>query len=166
MTNGKCFSFKQGFITLVVCLPCISFAAENDGYSVSFYGYVKHAQAKPSTHEGNMSYFSVAKSKRTAKVDLESGIGTYIDSYHQRSYMIFSNVTSPRIKTKYFQPAIGLNCSLKGSSYSSEEKRWICSPPLKLRIGKSKGLYAYVTPVPKLGKLTNGLVSLEVGYKF
>lgn len=134
--------------------------------SIGFLGFVKHAKATPLTHEGNMDYISIGRTEHYKNLDFENGIGTYMDSYHKRSYTLFSNISNSKIRSKYIQPVIGLNCSFKGVDYKSDKRKWKCSPPLKIRAGSQEGLFAYITPVPKIGKLTNGLLVTEVGLRF
>jgi hypothetical protein len=140
--------------------------ASTGNHSVEFAGVVKHAKPTPKTNEGNMHYLAYAQDYKHNAWNFENGIGTYKDSYHQQSFMLFSNVSHDKVKTKYLQPTIGLNCTYKGTSHNNDKMKVVCSPPIKFRIGEHKGFFAYITPVPKIKGLTNGLVSKEVGYKF
>lgn len=134
--------------------------------SIGFFGFVKHARPTPQTHEGNMDYMSIGRTNHYKNFDFENGIGTYMDSYNKHSYVLFSNVSNNKIRSKYINLAIGLHCSFKGVDYGSDKRKWVCSPPLKVRVGSKKGLFAYITPIPKIGSLTNGLLAIESGLRF
>ena len=54
----------------------------------------------------------------------------------------------------------------EGTYISSNNKRLICFPTLRLRIGRRKGIFMNLTPVPKIGNITNGFIATELGYKF
>jgi hypothetical protein len=134
--------------------------------NIYFFGAADHLKGHAGQNNGNMDLFAYSRDYKKGNWNFENGAGTFVDSYHKRSYIAFSNISNDRIKTKYVQPVIGLNCMYKGKSYNSDEMQTVCSPPIKLRIGKQKGLFAYLTPVPKIKGVTNGFISLEVGYKF
>jgi hypothetical protein len=42
----------------------------------------------------------------------------------------------------------------------------ICSPPIQFRLGRDKGMFTSITPIPRIGTLTNGFLTVEVGYRF
>ena len=140
--------------------------ASTGNHSIGFAGVVKHAKPTPKTNEGNMNFLSYAKDYKHNDWKFENGIGTYKDSYHQQSFMLFSNISHDKTNTRYLQPTLGLNCTYKGTSHNNDKMKVLCSPPIKFRTGYHKGLFAYITPVPKIKGLTNGLISMEVGYKF
>lgn len=134
--------------------------------SIFFLGVSQHFKSQEKTRNGNMALLGYARNNKHKQWNFENGAATFLDSYNQRSYMVFSNITNDRLNSPNIQPTLGLNCAYKGYSYKHNGKRLLCSPPIKIRLGQQKGLFAYITPVPKIDGLTNGLVSLEVGYKF
>ena len=149
----------------VLCLAmsgCVSTGTSN----FYFLGLNKHADPTPRTVEGNMNYVGYSRDYEKDDWDFENGVNTYEDSYGQQSYTIFSRVSHDRYKTKYLVPVISFNCSYKGKSYESDAMKLICSPPLSLRVGAEKGLFTYITLVPKIGDLTNGFIMAEIGYRF
>ena len=154
------------FITNIITALLLTGCASTGNHSVEFAGVVKHTKPTSKTNEGNMQYLAYAKNYKHQAWNFENGIGTYKDSYHQQSFMLFSNISHDKTNTRYLQPTLGLNCTYKGTSHNNDKMKVVCSPPVKFRLGEHKGLFAYITPVPKIKGLTNGLISMEVGYKF
>ena len=134
--------------------------------SVYFFGLVKHFEPTDMTNEGNMQYFAVSKSITPEKWTYEGGVGTYKDSYSIRSYIIFANISNDEYRYGIFQPLLGLQIAYKGVDYISDDMQVIAFPTLKLRIGKKTGFFADIMAIPKVGTLTNGVASVEFGYKF
>lgn len=134
--------------------------------SLYFAGFNKHAEPTPRTNEGNMGFVGYSRDYEKDDWNFETGVSTFVDSYHQQSYMAFSNVTHDEYQSRHFAPVLSLNCAYKGDSYTSDSMKLICAPPLSLRIGKQLGFFGLVTPVPKIGTLTNGFVSVLFGYRF
>ena len=145
-----------------------------NGYStellkgVSLYpmGFVRHFIVKPKANDGNLDYIAGSKSSKKDGWTFENGAGTFIDTYHQRSYMIFSNISHDNYKYGIYTPMLNVHCAYKGYSYSKDDRKIQCYPSFKLRIGRDKGFFTNIMPVPKVGSLTNGLVTIEIGYKF
>ena len=113
-----------------------------------------------------MEYLALSKDFRKGNWMFETGAGTYIDSYHLRSYMVFSNVSHDRFTYSWFKPMLSLTCSYKGKELNNDTRETICAPLPKLRIGKGKGLFANMTYIPKYKEITNGFIGVEFGYKF
>ncbi|MEZ5541677.1 MAG: hypothetical protein R3F42_06500 [Pseudomonadota bacterium] len=134
--------------------------------SLYVYGYDKHFEPTPRTNEGNMGFVGYSRDYSRDKWNFETGISTYVDSYSKQSLMVFSNVSHEDYRYRYFTPVISLNCAYKGNSYEKDTMKLICTPPVSLRFGADTGLFVNVTPVPKVGSLTNGLISALIGYKF
>lgn len=134
--------------------------------SLYFAGFNKHAEPTPKTNEGNMNFVGYTRDYAQGDWNFETGASTYVDSYNKQSYMLFSNVSHEDYHYRYFTPVISLHCAYKGNSYENDSMKVICAPPLSLRFGAEHGLFVYVTPVPKVGTLTNGFVSALIGYKF
>ena len=141
---------------------CVSTGAS----SFYFLGLNHHADPTPRTVEGNMNYVGYSREYEKDNWDFENGVNTYEDSYGRQSYTVFSRVSHDRYKTKYVVPVVSFNCSYKGRSYDNDSMKVICSPPVSFRVGAEKGLFAHITPVPKLGNLTNGFIMAEIGYRF
>lgn len=135
-------------------------------HSLFFLGLTKHIKPQPKTNEGSLDLIGYAYNTERKNWNFETGFTTFNDSYHERSYAIFTNISNDNWNTKHIQPTLNINCAYKGYTYAHEGKRWLCSPPVQFRIGKEKGLFAYVMPVPKLGNTTNGFVSVEAGYRY
>jgi len=135
---------------------------------VSLYplGYVRHFKVQPETHDGNLSFFAASKSFKKNAWTFENGAGTFIDTYHKRAYIVFSNISHDNYKYGLFTPMLNVHCAYKGHSYSEDNRKLQCYPLFKLRIGREKGLFTNIIPLPKIGDITNGLVAFEVGYKF
>ncbi len=136
--------------------------------SIYVAGFSHHTNSDhPDTFEGNMKYVGASADYERNNWQYENTVSTFVDSYHQRSFMLTSNVSHKSwLYYGYFRPMIGLNCAYKGYSHDHEKRRWLCTPPLKLRVGKETGLFANIMATPKIGDITNGLVAAEVGYKF
>ena len=134
--------------------------------SVFFLGVKKQFNPVNVEGEKNLKYFAYAKNTEYQNWNIETGVGTFEDSYDKRSYLVFSNVSNDRFNTRYLQPTVSLSCAYKGYSHEHDDKKWYCAPPLKLRIGKEKGLFTYITPVPRINDDTHGFVAMEVGYRF
>ena len=134
--------------------------------SIYFLGLSQHFESTKKTRDGNMAMLGYSRDLERKPWHFENGAATFIDSYNQRSYAVFSNISHESIGTAHFKPTLGLNCAYKGYTYKHNGKKLLCTPPIKFRIGNDKGIFAYLTPIPKIGGLTNGLVTMEVGYKF
>jgi len=147
---------------LLLVAGCTATGASN----LYFAGYIKHAEPTPSTNEGNMRFIGYSRDYEKDDWNFETGASTYVDSYHKRSYMIFSNVSHDDYRTRYVTPVLVLNCAYKGNSYVKDSMKLICVPPVSFRIGMDHGFFAYITPVPKVGTLTNGFISAILGYTF
>ncbi|MEH6639336.1 MAG: hypothetical protein V7717_08695 [Porticoccaceae bacterium] len=97
----------------VLCLAmtgCVPTGAS----SFYFLGLNHHAKPTPRTVEGNMHYVGYSREYEKDNWDFENGVNTYVDSYGQQSYTIFSRVSHDSYKTKYVVPEVSLNCSYKG----------------------------------------------------
>ena len=153
---------------LLICLLFTGVYGEDffKDYSIYPLGFVKHMKKTSKTHEGNMNYLVVAKTIENNLWNYEVGAGTFVDSYNVRSYRIYTNFSHDDYKWRILTPMIGVDCNYKGKEYTSNKKRLICFPTLRLRLGKEKGLFVNVTPVPKIGNITNGFIAAEFGYKF
>jgi hypothetical protein len=135
-------------------------------YSIYFLGAVRHFEPIDKTNEGNLDYLAISKLYKNDLWHFENGIGTFIDSYHIRSYTAFSNISHEHYKLGVLTPILGLNCYYKGKNYDSTERRFRCHPALKLRIGKEEGFFLNIMPIPKVEGLTDGFITVELGYKF
>lgn len=139
------------------------------GYNLYFTGSVKHfntLNTASDVKEGNMELLALSKDYKKGNWMFETGFGTFIDSYHIRSYMFFSNVSLDRFTYNWFKPILSLGCTYKGKEHHSDKRKIICASLPRLRIGKHKGLFTNVTLIPKYKKLTNGFIGIEFGYKF
>jgi len=137
-----------------------------NNYNLYFFGIVQHFEPTPKTNEGDVHYFAISKTTPINLWELENGLGTYIDSYHIRSYKFFTNISHKEYSYSIFKPLIGFEINYKGKSYTSTKRRIIVAPTIKFRIGKNKGLFTNILVVPKIGTLTNGFTALGFGYKF
>lgn len=113
-----------------------------------------------------MALLGLSKEIQWRRWRLENGAATYIDSFHLRSYMVFSNVSHEYLMYRYWQPMLSLICTYKGRELGDPHRETICGPLPKLRFGRQKGMFANLTLIPKFRDLTNGFAGLEVGYKF
>ena len=134
-------------------------------YSIYFLGLVKHLEPTSKTHEGDMGYLAISKWKDYDSFSLEGGLGTYKDSYNLRAYMLYINLANDTFSYGVLKPMIGAMLQSKGVKYNSNKRKVILTPSLKLRVGQNDGLFMNIMAVPKIGKLTNGLYSVEFGYK-
>ena len=134
-------------------------------YSLYFLGVVKHGKPTKKTHEGNMEYLAISKWNRYNLFNIESGIGTYIDSYSLRAYTFFNNISYEKYNFWIFEPMIGTIIQYKGIKYDSNKRKPMITPSLKLRVGKKDGFFLNIMVVPKIKKLTNGFYTFEVGYR-
>jgi len=150
------------FIQLLLVTGCVSTGTGN----LYFAGFIKHHRPTPKTNEGDMNYFGLSGDFERDKWNFETGASTFVDSYNKQSYMIFSNVSHDDYRWRYLTPVVSLHCAYKGNSYYDDSMKLICAPPVSLRVGPDKGLFVYITPVPKFGHLTNGFVSALFGYRF
>lgn len=135
-------------------------------HTLFLFGATKHFKPQPKTNEGSLDLIGYAYNTEHKNFNFETGVTTFNDSYHERSYAVFTNISNDNWNYKYIQPTLSINCAYKGYTYKHEGKRWLCTPPIQFRIGKEKGLFAYVMPVPKLGSTTNGLLFVEAGYRY
>lgn len=154
------------FSIFLVFLMNSAYGNKLDGYNIYFAGALKHFDTAPENNEGNMEYLALSKDLKKGNWMFETGAGTYIDSYHKRSYIFFSNISHDKYTYNWFKPMLSLACTYKGEELYSNSREVICAPLPKLRIGKSKGLFTNLTFVPKLKKLTNGFIAIEFAYKF
>ena len=156
-------------LAAILLLSFLSTACTNSrSSSIYVAGVSKHLDSDhPDTNEGNMEYFGYSQDFERNNWLYENGVSTFIDSYSVRSYMLTSNISHENWEYwGILSPMIGVNCALKGYDHSHERRRWLCTPPIKLRVGKKTGLFANIMATPKIGDITNGLVAAEFGYKF
>jgi len=157
--------------TLTLCVllasSTVACTSMNSG-SAYFAGFSEHTNSNhPDTFEGNMRYIGVSQDFERNNWQYENTISTFTDSYSQQSYMLTSNVSHKSwLYYGFLRPMIGLNCAYKGYTHDEDKRRWLCTPPLKLRVGKETGLFTNIMATPKIGDITNGLIAAEVGYKF
>jgi hypothetical protein len=152
----------------------IALLIAGNGYSterlkdVSLYplGIVKHFKVQAETNDGDLNYFAASKTYKKNAWSFENGAGTFVDTYHKRAFVAFSNISHDNYKYGIFTPMLNVHCAYKGHSYTADDRKLQCYPLFKLRIGRDKGLFTNIIPLPKIGKITNGLVAFEVGYKF
>lgn len=158
----------QFFSFLVLLLASNNTYAKEPTKSISIYpiGIVKHFELRPETNDGNLNYFAASISHKKNVWNFENGIGTFIDTYHKRAFVTFTDISHDRYRYGLLTPVINFHCAYKGYSYSSNKRRVQCYPLFKVRIGKQKGLFTNIIPLPKIGDVTNGLVAFEIGYKF
>ncbi|HJV25596.1 MAG TPA: hypothetical protein VJ673_07905 [Aromatoleum sp.] len=158
---------RVGFVGTVLLSSLFGSPLHAEEYgSIYFYGYLKHADPKPTAHEGGMDLFGLSKELHSGPYQFDTGIKTYVDTYGKRSYAIFSNVSHENFRYGLFTPMLGLTCTYKGEDYGSDKMRVYCLPLPVLRIGEKKGLFADLSALPHVGHYTNGWASLELGVKW
>lgn len=135
---------------------------------ISIYpiGFVKHFKVKPETNDGNLNYFALSKTYQKGDWTYENAVGTFVDTYHQRAIIVFSNISHNDYKYGLVTPMLNLHCAYKGHTHKIDERKLQCLPAFKIRVGRDKGLFTNIIPLPKIGTITNGLVAFEIGYKF
>lgn len=150
----------------VTLLLCSAFAHGQEGHSIYFAGLTQHIKPGAKTREGNMELLGYSMLFKKDDWRLEPGVNTYVDSYSQRSYTAFVDISNDNYAYAYFRPVLSISCMHKGTSYDSDQMATECWPLLKLRVGGPTKLFANVIPVPSTGGRTNGFVALEVGYNW
>lgn len=159
--------FKKATIIGVIALTTSACTSTNTA-SVYVAGLSYHTNSDhPDTNEGHMKYFGVSTDYERNDWQYENGLTIFTDSYSQRSLMLTSNISHKNwLYYDYLRPMIGLNCAYKGYSHDHDKRRWLCTPPLKLRVGKETGWFTNIMATPKVGNITNGLIAAEIGYKY
>ncbi|BAL22557.1 hypothetical protein [Azoarcus sp. KH32C] len=150
---------------LLACFLGSALHAEEYG-SIYFYGNLKHADPRPTAHEGGMDLFGLSKELHSGPYQFDTGVKTYVDTYGKRSYAIFSNVSHENFRYGLFTPMLGLTCTYKGEDYGSDKMQTYCFPLPMLRIGQRSGLFADLSALPHVGHYTNGWAALELGFKW
>ncbi len=135
-------------------------------YTVYPFGGSFHFKTTKETNNGNLNYFAITKTDKKDAWRFENGIGTFIDTYHVRSYLAFSDITHDKYKYGMITPILSANCAYKGYKHSTKKRRLQCFPLLKFKLAKNKGLILKITPIPKFKRITNGQITFEIGYKF
>ena len=153
------------FLLLFTPLKTFS-ASSSDEYAVYPLGGSFHFKKEKKTNDGNLNYFALSKFDHKDAWHFEKGVGTFIDTYHVRSFIAFGEVSHDNYKYGLITPLLNAHCAYKGHTHKHKGRRLQCFPVLKFKIGRDKGAFLKVTPVPKLGKLTNGQIVFEMGYKF
>ena len=149
-------------------------AAENcysldvmNGYSIyPFGGTIHFNRSDNKSNDGSLSYLAASKSYVNNHWSFENGVGTFIDTFNLRSYIAFSDISHDEYKLGIVTPMLNIHCSYKGYSHSTTDRKVQCYPAVKFRIGQSSGLFANITPIPKIKGLTYGQIAFELGYKF
>jgi hypothetical protein len=164
------FQTTKILLVLLLLSPLVSQKGytQNTLEDISIYpfGGTYHFNRTPKNNDGNLDYLGISKSIKKDSWMFENGVGTFIDSYHLRSYIVFSNISYDTHKLGLLKPMLNLHCAYRGYSYNNDDRRIQCYPALKFRIGKEKGLFTNITPIPKIKGLTDGQITFEVGYKF
>ena len=154
-------------LLLVLCTPLNLYAGGSFGeYAIYPFGGSFHFKKEKQTKNGNLNYFAVSKFEHKDAWHFEKGIGTFVDTYHVRSFIAFGEVSHDNYKYGLITPLINAHCAYKGHTHKNKGRRLQCFPSLKFKIGRDKGVFLKVTPIPKLGSLTNGQIVFEMGYKF
>jgi hypothetical protein len=133
--------------------------------TVYFYTYITHLEPTPETNE-DLKWIGYSRTMQRDKWRFVNGLATYVDSYSVRSYSVFSDISHDDFTWGWVRPALGIQCHYKGKDYGSTERQVYCFPIPKLKFGGDKGLMANLAGTPKIGKLTNGWVTLELGYQW
>ncbi len=156
------------FIATILLLITTLSTSANLLDDVSLYplGFVFHFEVQEETNDGNLNYFAASKSVKRNDWIFENGAGTFVDTYHKRAYIVFSNISNNNYKYGLMTPMLNVHCAYKGHSYTEDNRKLQCYPLFKLRIGREKGVFTNIIPLPKVSDITNGLVAFEVGYKF
>jgi len=139
--------------------------AEGWRNTIYFYTYIKHFEPTPETNE-NLKWIGYSRTFQREKWRFVTGAATYVDSYSVRSYAVFSDISHDDFRLSWVRPALSAQCHYKGRDYGSTERQFYCFPVPKLKFGGDEGLMANLAAVPKLGKITNGWASLELGYQW
>lgn len=134
--------------------------------SVYFFGYVKHIVTDPRNNEGNMELFGISREFRYEKWVFDTGVNTYVDSYSERSFTLFSKISYEGFRYGWFTPLLSVGCTNKGKDYDSGERQTYFFPMPMLRVGPQTGFFADVFACPKISGVTNGWVIVELGYKW
>ena len=151
-------------IFVLLWTQALAYGAESQ--SVYFLGLASHADPNPKTHEGNMWLLGYSREYQVNSWQLEPGVNSYIDSYDIRSYTVFMDISHDDFKYTYFRPMLSLSCMYKGISHDNDEMAFRCYPLLKIRIGGETNLFANIIPIPYVSGVTNGLIAVEVGYRW
>ena len=134
--------------------------------TIYFGGYTRHFKPSEFTHEGNMQYVGYSKEFNHDKLNFDTGVSTFIDSYGKRAFVVFSDISNSDYRFGYFQPILALACTRKGKGYDTDATQSSCFPLLKVRVGSENGLFVKITPIPPIGNVTFGSISFEFGYKW
>ena len=158
---------KLIYLSIVILITGNSYSKELlKDVSVYPIGIVKHFKVQAETNDGNLNYFAASKSIKKNAWTFDNGAGTFVDTYHKRAFIVFSNISHDNYKYGLLTPMINVHCAYKGHSYKADDRKLQCYPLFKLRVGRDKGLFTNIIPLPKIGNITNGLVAFELGYKF
>lgn len=165
MLNSFASRVIHGALLLLACAVCPPVYAQ-EGWSVHFYGYLKHVNRPPGYREGGMDYFGVSKGASYEAFQFDSGANAFIDSFGKRSFTVYSDVSHDNFRYEMFTPMVRLACMKKGKGINTDEMETTCFPAPKIRIGARTGLFADVTLVPKIEGFAAAMGMVEFGYKW
>ena len=134
--------------------------------TIIFYGNLKHALTDSRNHEGNMELIGFSKEFNIDKYRLDTGFSSYLDSYHKRSYVVFSNISHQDYHYGIVTPMLEVGITNKGKDHDSSERKTYPFLIPKLRFGANEGLFVDLSSLPKIKGLTNGWLAIEIGYKY
>ena len=155
------------FYCLFFLLPSLLYANDRS-HHYTFYplGGSFHFKTDKKTNDGNLNYFAFSKTRHRGAWHFEQGVGTFIDTFHVRSFIAFSEVSHDDYQYGMITPLLNTHCAYKGRSHKHKKRSLQCAPVLKFRIGDDKGLILKLTPIPKVKGITNGQLTFEIGYRF
>lgn len=160
--------YVQVFFLLLVTSNICAEEAKRDikDYTLYPFGATFHFKVSSETNDGNLNFLAISKTTKKNNWNFENGIGTFVDTYHTRSYIAFSDISHDNYKYGFITPMLSANCAYKGYKHSTKKRRIQCFPLLKFRLGNNKGFVLKIAPMPKVKKITNGQISFELGYTF
>jgi hypothetical protein len=158
---------KYPFLLLVFFITNIAHSQEPlADYTLYPFGGSFHFKTTEETKNGNLNYIALTKTLEKKAWNIETGIGTFVDTYHVRSYIGFSDISHDDYHYGIITPLLSANCAYKGYEHSSKKRQLRCFPLLKFKLASGKGFVVKITPIPKYKDVTNGQLSFEFGYKF
>lgn len=165
--------FAFAATVFLFCLPAMSSAGEKwdifDGKNALYvFGWVQHADTYERTNEGYIELIGYSREFELGKFTFDTGFNTYVDSYHIRSYSIFSNVSYAPLHYKFITPMAVIGVTNKGKDHDSDARQTYPLIIPKIRFGGRDNIpvFADISALPEVGGITNGWVALEVGFRW
>ena len=116
-------SIKYATLLLTLLIASSAYSQNNlTDYTLYPFGGSYHFKTTKETKNGNLHYIALTKTLKKEAWNIETGAGTFIDTYHVRSYIGFSDISHDDYHYGIITPLLSVNCAYKGYEHSTRNR--------------------------------------------